>query len=347
MLGSSTSWPLQLPARLTSRLLELPEEQWRDLKGWSGAPHAPRHHGPGPDVAMGVVTACFGSTPARRPARRPDRAARWTTCSPVWRTPRSTANPSTACRSSTKPACSSRAAGTSRGDRPRPAGVLRPPGPVGTARRAPRAIPTAVEELLRWVAPEQLLPHRRVDTGSAARRSPPATGDPAVPSASRDGPCSTALRFDVTRSPDHHVAFGYGTHFCPRRQPPARPCGSCSRLSARLTDLRGEQARRGAQPLRPGGADLRARLPPALNDPARGAGAPPLSGAGRARGRAGPAVPVRVTASLPRAPRADVGPARGVSHIAGGIAAGPRRGPWPRGGSPGRRARVHGRGAPR
>ena len=82
----------------------------------------------------------------------------------------------------------------------------------------PRLLPTAVEEMLRWVSP--VMQFRRTatrDTELAGRHV--AAGDKVVlyyGSANRDpavfGP--TAERFDVGRTPNNHLAFGFGTHFC-------------------------------------------------------------------------------------------------------------------------------------
>jgi cytochrome P450 len=79
-------------------------------------------------------------------------------------------------------------------------------------------IPTAVEEMLRWTTP--VIYFMRTATADTQIRDVPiAAGDPVVllyASANRDeeeyGP--TADRFDVGRTPNHHVALGFGTHFC-------------------------------------------------------------------------------------------------------------------------------------
>lgn len=81
----------------------------------------------------------------------------------------------------------------------------------------PSRIPAAVEELLRWVSPlnnmfrtalrDTAINGERVAVGErvallypAANRDPRAFDDPD--------------RFDVTREPAMHLAFGHGTHFC-------------------------------------------------------------------------------------------------------------------------------------
>ena len=85
--------------------------------------------------------------------------------------------------------------------------------------RADRAlVPTAVEEILRWTSP--VVYFMRTATRDVELRGQRiAAGDPVVllyASANRDedefGP--TADAFDVGRHPNHHVAFGFGPHFC-------------------------------------------------------------------------------------------------------------------------------------
>ena len=78
-------------------------------------------------------------------------------------------------------------------------------------------IPTAVEEMLRWVSPIRNM-NRTVlaDTELAGKQL--SAGQKMVllyPSANRDEAVfEDPFRFDVTRQPNEHVAFGFGTHFC-------------------------------------------------------------------------------------------------------------------------------------
>jgi cytochrome P450 len=79
-------------------------------------------------------------------------------------------------------------------------------------------VPTAVEEMLRWTTPVVSFMRtatRDAQLGGQALRE----GDAVLmlyASANRDerqfGP--TADRFDIGRDPNHHVAFGFGAHFC-------------------------------------------------------------------------------------------------------------------------------------
>jgi cytochrome P450 len=85
-------------------------------------------------------------------------------------------------------------------------------------RRDRTLVPTAVEEMLRWTTPVVSFMRtatRHAELGGQAIRE----GDAVLmlyASANRDerqfGP--TADRFDIGRDPNHHVAFGFGAHFC-------------------------------------------------------------------------------------------------------------------------------------
>src|SRR5947209_1608127 len=85
--------------------------------------------------------------------------------------------------------------------------------------RADRAlVPTAVEEILRWTTPVisfMRTATRDCELGGTAVSE----GDPLLllyASANRDEQAfgATAATFDIGRDPNHHVAFGFGTHFC-------------------------------------------------------------------------------------------------------------------------------------
>lgn len=87
------------------------------------------------------------------------------------------------------------------------------------ALRADRAlVSTATEEVLRWTTPVIAFMRtatRDVEVGDATVRA----GDPVLllyAAANRDpdefGP--DADRFDISRNPNHHLAFGFGAHFC-------------------------------------------------------------------------------------------------------------------------------------
>jgi cytochrome P450 family 142 subfamily A polypeptide 1 len=96
--------------------------------------------------------------------------------------------------------------------------LLRHPEQKRALAREPKRIPTAVEEMLRWVTPIQNMNRtatRDVDFHGARIRR----GDKLLllyPSANRDEAVfDDPFRFDVAREPNEHLAFGgYGPHFC-------------------------------------------------------------------------------------------------------------------------------------
>jgi cholest-4-en-3-one 26-monooxygenase len=78
-------------------------------------------------------------------------------------------------------------------------------------------VPGLVEEVIRWVTPLNNM-FRSARTDDRIGGQPVAAGDRvllAYPSANRDEDVfDDPDRFDITRDPNPHVAFGQGTHFC-------------------------------------------------------------------------------------------------------------------------------------
>jgi len=81
----------------------------------------------------------------------------------------------------------------------------------------PSRIPTAVEEMLRWVSPVQNMA-RTATRDVALRGQQIRAGDKLLllyPSANRDARVfREPFTFDSARTPNDHVAFGFGTHYC-------------------------------------------------------------------------------------------------------------------------------------
>lgn len=81
----------------------------------------------------------------------------------------------------------------------------------------PGVVPSAVEELLRFITPlNNMFRTAAVDTEIGARKIP-AGGRVCLlyPSANRDDACfERPDEIDLRRDPNPHVAFGLGTHFC-------------------------------------------------------------------------------------------------------------------------------------
>jgi cytochrome P450 len=75
----------------------------------------------------------------------------------------------------------------------------------------------AVEEMIRWVTPVKAFMRTAVEH-TAIRGVPIAAGESVLlsyPSGNRDEDIfDDPFRFDVSRDPNKHVAFGYGVHFC-------------------------------------------------------------------------------------------------------------------------------------
>jgi cytochrome P450 family 142 subfamily A polypeptide 1 len=78
-------------------------------------------------------------------------------------------------------------------------------------------VPGLVEEVIRWVTPLNNM-FRRVQLDDRIGDQPVRAGDRvmlAYPSANRDEAVfDDPFRFDITRDPNPHLAFGQGTHFC-------------------------------------------------------------------------------------------------------------------------------------
>jgi len=95
--------------------------------------------------------------------------------------------------------------------------MLDRPEIVDHLRGDPTRIPTAVEEMLRYQPP--VIQIRRTATGPTVLAGTEiAEGDKVVvffPSANRDAEVfDRPDQFDPERSPNEHLAFGYGPHFC-------------------------------------------------------------------------------------------------------------------------------------
>lgn len=91
------------------------------------------------------------------------------------------------------------------------------PGELERLRAAPELLPSAIEELLRYRSPLQYVYRATKQAVEMHRATIPAGKRVLVyiGSANRD-PAQFAHpdRFDITRDPNPHVAFGHGIHFC-------------------------------------------------------------------------------------------------------------------------------------
>ena len=95
--------------------------------------------------------------------------------------------------------------------------MLDHPDQLAKVKANPALIPGLVEESIRWVTPvKHFMRSATADTELAGRKI--AKGDwmmLAYPSGNRDEDVfKDPFRFDVERTPNKHVAFGYGAHVC-------------------------------------------------------------------------------------------------------------------------------------
>jgi len=95
--------------------------------------------------------------------------------------------------------------------------LLQNPAELARLQREPELLPSAVEEMLRWVTP--ITCFRRTATRDIELRGQTIRENDKVvlffASANRDEAVfKDPERFDIGRSPNEHLAFGIGEHFC-------------------------------------------------------------------------------------------------------------------------------------
>jgi cytochrome P450 family 142 subfamily A polypeptide 1 len=95
--------------------------------------------------------------------------------------------------------------------------LLRRPHDIEALARDPAGIPRAVEEMLRWVSPIRNM-NRTATVDVEINGQQVKEGDRILllyPSANRDeSRFVDPMTFDIERTPNEHVAFGFGSHFC-------------------------------------------------------------------------------------------------------------------------------------
>jgi len=95
--------------------------------------------------------------------------------------------------------------------------LLRHPDQLEALRRDRSMMPKAVEEMLRWVTPIKNMCRTTTRDVEIRGTTIPAGAELMLlyPSANRDEEVfEEPDRFDITRSPNDHIAFGFGAHFC-------------------------------------------------------------------------------------------------------------------------------------
>ena len=95
--------------------------------------------------------------------------------------------------------------------------LLQHPRQLAELMQNPALMPIAVEEILRWTSPANYFMRVAVRDAELCGK-PIRRGDRVVvwfTSANRDEEVfADPFRFDIKRTPNDHLAFGYGEHFC-------------------------------------------------------------------------------------------------------------------------------------
>ena len=203
----------QLPARMTARLLGFPEDNWRELKSWSERLMRLDTALEDPTVEMAVGLACMefnqqliDMVPARRECPVDDLVSAWANAYEHDKVFNETGL---------------FIAGGAETTRTAIAHGLRAfadhPDQWDRLAAEPELVPTAVDEIIRWVTPLNNFFRTAVEHSTIGEQAV-ADGDRVIllyPSANRDEAVfEDPFTFDTTRKPNPHVAFGYGTHFC-------------------------------------------------------------------------------------------------------------------------------------
>jgi cytochrome P450 family 142 subfamily A polypeptide 1 len=234
----------QLPARLTARLLGFPEEHWRDLKSWSerlmridmrerdgriftefveanhefvallGEVAKVKYFDPADDLISTWVHATIDGEPLSPAAIVHEVGLFISGGAETTRT------------------------ALSHGLR----AFVDHPDQWEAIAADPSLVPSAVEEVLRWVTPLNNM-FRRAGEDAAVGGQAIRRGDRIVllyPAANFDEDVfDDPFTFDVRRSPNKHVAFGFGTHLCIGTHVARATIASVlTQMSGRLTGLR-------------------------------------------------------------------------------------------------------------
>ena len=204
----------QLPSRLTAELLGFPEDRWDDVKVWSEKLMRTDSVFTDPAAGAGMMEAIVEfngllveTAGERRRCPADDLITAWAEAdldemSMMHETGLFIAG----------------GAETTRTAIARGLAVLADhPDQWDAAGADPSLVPGLVEEVIRWVTPLNNM-FRIVTRDDHIGDQPVAAGDRvllAYPSANRDEAVfDDPFTFDIRRSPNHHIAFGQGTHFC-------------------------------------------------------------------------------------------------------------------------------------
>ena len=204
----------QLPSRLTAHLLGFPEERWPDITSWSERLMRTDAVTFDNDAVMGMMNAIMEFNPVLQDIAAERRGCPADDLISVW----AAAGMDQLTLMHETGLYIAGGAETTRTVIGRGLAVLADhPDQWEAAAADPSLVPGLVEEVIRWVTPLNNM-FRRVSRDDRIGDQPVQQGDRvmlAYPSANRDDAVfDEPFRFDIRRSPNPHLAFGQGTHFC-------------------------------------------------------------------------------------------------------------------------------------
>ena len=204
----------QLPSRLTAELLGFPEEQWADIKSWSERLMRTDAITFDNEALRGMMDAILEFNPVLQQIAADRGRCPADDLVSVWAG--AGMDPLTLMHETGLYIAGG--AETTRTVIGRGLAVLAEhPDQWELAAAEPDRVPGLVEEVIRWVTPLNNM-FRRVVRDDRIGDQPVQAGDRvmlAYPSANRDEAVfEDPFRFDITREPNPHLAFGQGTHFC-------------------------------------------------------------------------------------------------------------------------------------
>jgi cytochrome P450 family 142 subfamily A polypeptide 1 len=204
----------QLPSRLTADLLGFPEDRWEDIKSWSERLMRTDAITFDNEAVTGVMNAIMEFNPVLQGIAEERRGCPADDLISVW----AAAGLDQLTLMHETGLYIAGGAETTRTVIARGLAVLAEhPDQWEAAAADPGLVPGLVEELIRWVTPLNNM-FRRALADDRIGDQPVRAGDRvmlAYPSANRDEAVfDEPFRFDIRRDPNHHVAFGQGTHFC-------------------------------------------------------------------------------------------------------------------------------------
>ena len=204
----------QLPSRLTAHLLGFPEERWPDIMSWSERLMRTDAVTFDNDAVMGMMNAIMEFNPVLQDIAAERRGCPADDLISVW----AAAGMDQLTLMHETGLYIAGGAETTRTVIGRGLAVLADhPDQWEAAAADPSLVPGLVEEVIRWVTPLNNM-FRRVGRDDRIGDQPVQQGDRvmlAYPSSNRDEAVfDEPFRFDIRRSPNPHLAFGQGTHFC-------------------------------------------------------------------------------------------------------------------------------------